>query len=182
LILGISTPGYGAEVFGVIAICLGLMGMGFDIAPMAIAFLIIGSILLLMEIFVTPGFGVLGIGGIICLVIGSIFLIPSYPTGWMISREYQRTLTVCLLTPTLIVAGFFGFALSKVIAIRKKKPVIGELIGEEAVAVDELKPGKTGFVRYRGEYWEAIADEEIKPNEKVLIIEKDGATLIVKKK
>lgn len=183
LIFGISSPGYGAEVFGVIAICLGLIGMGLDIDPMSIIFLIIGVVLLIMEIFITPGFGVLGIGGIICLIVGSIFLVPSYPSGkWMISREYQQMMIVVLLVPTIIVAGFFGFALWKVIKIRKKKSIVGGLIGEEAEAIDELGPEKTGFVKYRGEYWEAKAEEEIKPKEKVIIVEKDGPILMVKKK
>ena len=74
LIFGISSPGFGAEVFGVIAILLSLIGSGFSIPVLGIIFIIMGALLLIIEVYVTPGFGVIGIGGIICLVVGSIFL------------------------------------------------------------------------------------------------------------
>jgi hypothetical protein len=90
LLVGISTPGYGAEVFGVIAILLSLIGSGFSISTLSIIFIIIGCLLLVVEIFVIPGFGAVGVGGIICLIIGSIFLLPNYPTRkWLISGEYM---------------------------------------------------------------------------------------------
>ena len=63
LIFGISSPGYGAEVFGVIAILISLVGSGFAISIVAIIFIIIGCLLFIVEIFVTPGFGVIVIGG-----------------------------------------------------------------------------------------------------------------------
>jgi membrane-bound serine protease (ClpP class) len=61
LIFGISSPGFGAEVFGGIAILLSLIGSGFAIPVLSIIFIIIGCLLLVIEIFATPGFGVIGI-------------------------------------------------------------------------------------------------------------------------
>ena len=181
LLIGISTPGYGAEVFGVIAILLSLIGSGFSISSLSIIFIIIGCLLLAVEIFVTPGFGAVGIGGIICLVIGSIFLIPSYPTRkWLISGEYMTDAIIIMLLVIVLFALFFAFLLYKVLQIRKKKSPVGKFAGEKAVAIERITPEKPGFVRYKGEYWQAKSEVVIETNTKVLIIEKDETMLIVK--
>lgn len=179
LIIGISTPGYGAEIFGVIAILLSLIGSGFSIPTLSIIFIIIGCLLLVVEIFVVPGFGAVGIGGIICLIVGSIFLVPSYP-GWLISRKYMTDAMVILLVLVILFAAFFAFLLYKVLQIRKKKTAIGIFIGEKAVAIDRIAPGKQGYIRFKGEYWQAKSDTTIEPNTKVVIVDKDETTLIVK--
>jgi membrane-bound serine protease (ClpP class) len=181
LLIGISTPGYGAEVFGVIAILLSLIGSGFSISTLSIIFIIIGCLLLAVEIFVTPGFGAVGIGGIICLVIGSIFLIPSYPTRkWLISGEYMTDALIIMLIVIVLFALFFAFLLYKVLQIRKKKTTVGTFAGEQAVAIEQISPNKPGFVRFKGEYWQAKSDTVIKTNTKVVIVAKDETTLIVK--
>jgi len=181
LLIGISTPGYGAEVFGVIAILLSLIGSGFSISSLSIIFIIIGCLLLAVEIFVTPGFGAVGIGGIICLVIGSIFLIPSYATRkWLISGEYMADAIIIMLLVIVLFALFFAFLLYKVLQIRKKKSSTGKFAGEKAVAIERITPEKPGFVRYKGEYWQAKSDVVIETNTKVVIIEKDETMLIVK--
>jgi membrane-bound serine protease (ClpP class) len=181
LLVGISTPGYGAEVFGVIAILLSLIGSGFTISALSIIFIIIGCVLLAVEIFALPGFGAVGIGGIICLIIGSIFLIPNYPTRkWLISGEYMADALTIMLIVIGLFAVFFAFLLYKILQIRKKKPTLGKFIGEHAVTIEQIRPDKPGFVRFKGEYWQAKADMVIETNTKVVIIEKDETTLIVK--
>jgi len=181
LLVGISTPGYGAEVFGIIAILLSLIGSGFTIPTLSIMFIIIGCVLLAVEIFALPGFGAVGIGGIICLIIGSIFLIPNYPTRkWLISGEYMADALTIMLIVIGLFAVFFAFLLYKILQIRKKKPSLGKFIGEHAVTIEQIRPDKPGFVRFKGEYWQAKADTVIETNTKVVIVEKDETTLIVK--
>ena len=183
LIFGISSPGYGAEVFGVIAILLALIGSGFALSTLSIIFIIIGCLLLIIEIFVTPGFGIIGIGGIICLIIGSIFLIPSYPSReWLISSDYMIDALVVSLVVIALFAIFFAFLLYKILQIRQKKMVIGTFIGEKAKTIDRITPDGLGYVRFKGEYWQAQSDNIIEPNTKVIIVGKDETTLIVKTK
>jgi len=183
LIFGISSPGFGAEVFGVIAILLSLVGSGFAISTLSIIFIIIGCLLLIIEIFVTPGFGVIGIGGIICLAIGSIFLVPSYPNReWLISMEYMETAIVISLVVIVLIAIFFVFLLYKVLQIRNKKRAIGIFIGEKARTIDRITPGEPGYVRFKGEYWQARSDNTIEKNTEVVIVDKDESVLIVKPK
>jgi membrane-bound serine protease (ClpP class) len=181
LIFGISSPGFGAEVFGVIAILLSLIGSGFAISTLSIIFVVIGVLLLLVELFVTPGFGIIGIGGMICLIIGSIFLVPSYPNGeWLISMDYIENALIVLLVIVGLLAIFFAFLLYKVVQIRNKKKAIGTFKGEQAVTVDRITPEIKGYVRYKGELWQARSTVYIEPNTKVLILQKDESTLIVK--
>jgi len=183
LIFGISSPGYGAEVFGVIAILLALIGSGFALSTLSIIFIIIGCLLLIIEIFVTPGFGIIGIGGMICLIIGSIFLIPSYPTReWLISSDYMIDALVVSLVVIALFAIFFAFLLYKILQIRQKKTVIGTFIGEKAKTIDRITPDSLGYVRFKGEYWQARSDNIIEPNTKVIIVGKDETILIVKTK
>jgi membrane-bound serine protease (ClpP class) len=178
IIFGISSPGYGAEVFGVIAVLLSLIGSGFAISELSILFLLVGALLLIIEIFVTPGFGVIGIGGTICLIIGSIFLIPSHP-GWLISKHYMIDVMIVLLVIIALIAIFFAFLLFKVLQIRKKKTAVGTFIGEKAKTIDRISSDKPGYVRFKGEYWQAKSDKTIEPNTTVVIVGKEEATLIV---
>lgn len=181
LIFGISSPGHGAEVFGVIAILLSLIGSGFGVSVMSIIFIIVGCLLLIIEIFATPGFGVIGIGGVICLVVGSIFLVPSYSTReWVISMDWINELIIVLAVAVILIAAFFLFLLYKIIKIRKKKTTVGTFIGEEAKTIDHITPDKPGYVRFKGEYWQAKSNTTVEPNTKVVIVDKDEATLIVK--
>ncbi len=183
LIFGISSPGFGAEVFGVIAILLSLVGSGFAIPILSIIFIIIGCLLLIIEIFATPGFGVIGIGGIILLILGGIFLIPNYSsTGWVISMEWINDAILILVVVAVFIAIFFVFLLYKIIQVRKKKAAVGIIVGETAKTIDRLSPDKSGYVRFKGELWHAKSDVIIEPNKKVIILQKEESTLKVKPK
>ena len=183
LIFGISSPGFGAEVFGVIAILLALVGSGFAIPVLSIIFIIIGCLLLIIEIFATPGFGVIGIGGIILLLLGAIFLIPSYSTTrWVISMDWINDAIIILIVAAIFIAIFFAFLLYKVIRIRSKKAAVGTFKGEKAKTIDRISPSNPGYVRFKGELWKATSEIVIEPNTKVIVVEKDESTLKVKPK
>ncbi len=182
IIFGISSPGFGAEVFGVIAILLSLIGSGFAVSTLSIIFIIIGCLLLIIEIFATPGFGVIGIGGIICLLFGGMFLIPNYSTEWAISMDWINQAIIILIAAAVIIAIFFAFLLYKVIEVRRKKAAVGTFIGETAKTIDRITPDKLGYVRFKGELWHATSDITIEPNTKVIIVEKDESTLKVTRK
>ena len=162
LIFGISAPGLGAEIFGVIAILLSLLGSGFSIPLVSGFLLVLGGVLLFIEIFITPGFGVMGIGGAISLIAGSVFLIPDYSNhGWLISMEWTSTALIVLIAVVVLIIIFFVFLLYKILQIRSKKSVIGTFIGEQARAIDRISADTPGYVRFKGEYWQAKSDEII---------------------
>ena len=183
LLTGLSAPGYGAEIFGAIAIIISLLALGFSISYIAILLLIVGFILLAIELFVTPGFGVIGVGGLISIIIGALFMIPNYQNmKWLISQEYQQMLVVFLLVPVLVIAAFFVFILIKFLKIRKKKPAI-DVVGKEAITVDRIDSEKEGYIKLEGEYWKARAKRgEIKPDTEVVVVGREELTLIVEPK
>lgn len=180
IIFGISTPGHGAEIFGTIAVALGLVGLGFSVSLIALFLIVLGVALLIVEI-ATPSFGAVGTGGIIAILIGTLFLAPISPPTFLITPEAQLRILITLLVPTAAVGGFLLFALYKVIQVRRQRPYHDRLIGETAVALDSLGPGKRGYVRYEGELWQAVSEEEIQPDDRVFILRREGPVLTVGK-
>jgi len=177
LIFGVASPGYGGEVIGVICILLGLIGLGFAGATVGGLLLMgFGAILLLAELF-TPGFGILGGGGIFCMILGGLLLFPSGP--WIISREWLNLLTIVVIVVPVAVGSFFIFATYKVIKARRMRPFKIDIVGEVGEAVEQITPGGTGFVIVKGEYWKATSDSPISSNQKVRVIGKQGPILKV---
>ncbi len=177
LIFGLTSPGYGAEIFGVISISLGLIGLGFSINVAGLFLITFGIGLLLFELHVST-FGIIGVTGIACVALGSILLVPTgYPN--MYGSEFQTGLLISLLVPAIVFGGFLAFAIYKVMEIRRKKPVIGDIIGDTARTIDEITPEGKGFVRYQGEMWRARSEVNIGAGKKVVIKGKDGPVLLV---
>ncbi|WP_305064833.1 NfeD family protein [Methanococcoides sp.] len=181
IVIGISNPGAGAEIFGVVAISLGLVGMGFDVNIAAIFLILLGVILFVLELQ-APGFGIFGIAGLVCLIAGSIFLVPMDFPRWYTPADVQRSMIIAIVTPTIVMGILFVFVFYKVLEVRHKKPVIGEdPTGETANAIEDIKAGEEGFVRYKGEYWKAKVKEDISDGNKVVITDVQGPLFIVKK-
>ncbi|TGC07399.1 NfeD family protein [Methanolobus halotolerans] len=178
IILGISNPGFGAELFGIVAIALGLIGTGFDVNIGAIFLVLVGIGLLVLELQ-APGFGVFGIAGLVCIVAGSVLLAPTDFPGNYTPADFQRTILLSIVAPTILVGIFLLFALYKVMEVRKRKPQFGELIGEMATVIRPIEPGIEGYVLHMGEYWKARSGVSIQKGEKVTILEKDGVVLVV---
>ncbi len=178
IILGISNPGFGAEIFGVIAISLGLIGTGFDVNIGALFLILVGIGLLILE-FQAPGFGVFGIAGLVCIIAGSVLLAPTDFPGNYTPAEFQQTIIISVLAPTVVLGIFLVFVVYKIVKVRKSRPLFGELVGDDARAKDGFEPGSTGYVIHRGQYWKAESDEPIAKDQKVKIVKKDGVKLVV---
>ncbi|QHT63132.1 NfeD family protein [Paenibacillus lycopersici] len=61
------------------------------------------------------------------------------------------------------------------------RPIVDELIGQEAWVVKTIAPGETGLVNLRGEIWSAVADERIEEGSKVSVAEVRVTKLVVTK-
>ncbi len=179
LIFGLSSPGIGAEAFGVVALALGLIGMGFNLNFAAIFLILLGMGLILAELH-SHSFGIMAVAGLICVIVGSILLVPTSYPQWYLPGEYQRTLAATFILPSLILGAFLAFAVYKIARIRLAPPAIGQIVGEEAEVLDRLDP--KGYVMFQGEYWRAESDEAVEVGEKVVIMAKDGAVLKVRRK
>ncbi|OGP56466.1 MAG: serine protease [Deltaproteobacteria bacterium RBG_13_52_11] len=169
LLLEFWSPG--AIFPGVVGgICIILAFFAFQMLPInyaGIALILLGVILFIAEIKITS-YGILSIGGVISLLLGSIMLIDS-------PAEFLRISFVNVILPVVVVsAGFFLFALTMVVRAHRRRPTTGKegLIGKTGVATIDLKP--EGVVEIRGELWNAVAEEEIKAGEKIQVEEMEG--------
>ena len=70
----------------------------------------------------------------------------------------------------------------KLFKFSKKNKATGVFIGENAETIDRITPERAGYVRFKGEYWQAKSDNIIEPGTKVVILKKDGSILIVNSK
>ena len=140
------------------AICLLLALASFEVLPINIAALLLvflGVMMLASEAFVTS-YGVMGLGGVAALVLGSLFLIDASQTNLEVSRGIIAGgaigLSAIILGISYVIARDRGRA-----AYTGREGLIGE-IGEvrEAIA-----PGTPGRVFVHGEIWRAVSDHPI---------------------
>jgi membrane-bound serine protease (ClpP class) len=157
------------------AICLILALAAMHVLPVNISglgLLALGVALLIAEAFL-PTFGLVGVGGIVAVVLGSLFLFD-HETGISVS-------------PGLVygVGGAAGAAMLGLAALvyrsRAVRPThgTGGMLGERGVARDRLAP--SGTVLVRGEYWTAESDVPVEPGERVEVTGIDGLVLRVRR-
>ena len=160
---------------------LGLLGTGFSPNLISLFMILLGAVLLAIELFVTPGFGVLGITGIIFLAIG-FALLPSTPSGFSPPPGYVEQFRIVAVSIASGLGAFTGFIVYKVVKAKKRRPEHFVITGKVGRAIDDIKPGSEGFVIINGEYWRAISNEFIEKGSTVVVIGMDGARLVVKKR
>ena len=137
--------------------------------------LILFSLLLfLLEIKITS-YGLLAIGGIVSMLLGSLMLFKSTPS---ISIHLPLNL---IISVTFAISAFFIFAIYMAIRTHTTKVTTGKegITGETGVAVTNIDP--EGQVKLHGEYWKATSQTKIKKNDKISVVKVDGLLLTVKK-
>ena len=168
----------GAVLPGVIgAISLILAFFALQVLPVnyaGVLLLLVGMGLIIAEAF-TPAFGVLGLGGIAALILGSLMLFkeqtvptPALQLGWTVILPVVVTLVVV-----------FGFLARLVIISMKRKPVTGDqgLIGLVGTASTDIDGRGKIFVH--GEYWDALSQAKIAQGARVQVTRIDGLVLRV---
>ncbi len=181
LLFSIISGHYYSVPIGLLLLLLGLVGSGFNVNIVALFILFVGALLFAIEL-VTPGFGVLGITGIIMLAIGFI-LLPLGVPGWFVGNpeEYYQMIIITGIALGLFLGGITAFILYKVIQARRRKPRLWVLEGKIGRALDPIGPGRQGFIIVEGEYWMAESEDEIKPDEYVVVVGRKGRLLVVRK-
>jgi membrane-bound serine protease (ClpP class) len=177
LVFGLSSPGIGSEALGVVALALGLIGQGYNVNIGAVFLLLLGLGLILAELH-SHSFGVLAVAGLICVIVGSILFVPTSFPQWYVPGSYQQSMALAIILPSLILGAFLAFAIYKVARAWFAPPMMGHIVGEEAVAIDRLD--RNGYVLFQGEYWQAEAEDTVENGENVVITGKEGASLRVK--
>jgi len=141
-----------------------------------LALIIFAVILFIAEIKVISH-GILTIGGIISLILGSIMLINTETSLEVIKISWQVILVIVVLT-----AAFFIFAIGFGIKAQSRKPTTGTegIIGEIGEAFSDLEP--EGQVRIHGELWNAESlDGTVSKGTKVKVTQISNLKLMVRK-
>jgi membrane-bound serine protease (ClpP class) len=178
LIFGLSSPGtYIPETIGIIALVLALYGLGtFEVNVLGIILIILGVILSIAEL-VTPTYGGLTVAAAVSFILGAL-LLPKEP---MLSSSFYREFAIAVGGAVVVLVIFFTVAFTAILRIRKRKKAVGgeELIGLQGEVV-EVYDGKA-LIRIRGEIWRAEVEEKLEKGDKVVVVDRDGLILLVKK-
>lgn len=173
LVYEFSSPGVG---FGAVVgtTCLILAGYALSILPVNYAgllLIVIGVVLLILEIPIAS-YGLLSIGGLTLLVLGSLFL---FDTG----QSYFRISLEVIAGTTAATGAFILLAVSKLLKTRRLKPAVGveTLVGQTGEARDALAP--RGMVFVNGELWTAESASRVEKGARVKVVEVKGNVLRV---
>jgi len=179
-VYGLILEGYnpGALVPGVIGgICLLLALYAFQILPVnyaGLALMALGLALIAVELFV-PSFGILGVGGIIAVVFGSVILFDGDVPGFEISTGLIAGMG---LASALVFGAIIWLAAR---SLRKPRRSGREaIVGETAEAIADFSDGG-GRVHLQGEDWRARGPASIGKGDRVRVtaMEPEGFLLDV---
>jgi membrane-bound serine protease (ClpP class) len=164
-------------IVGVIALILSFYSMHtLPVNYAGLALILFGIVLFLLEIKIVSH-GVLTIGGVVSLLLGSMMLIRSHS-----SLEFVGISRAVILSCTVVTAVFFLTIIGIGISAQKRKVVTGieGLIGATAYSLNTLDP--SGTVLLQGEVWNAESIiGKIGQGEKVLVKEIRNLKLYVEK-
>lgn len=159
-------------VVGLISILLAVFALNLlPVRYAAIALLVAAFVLFALEAkFVTHG--ILGIGGIICMVIGALFLVD----GPIPEMRVHLMTALSVSIPLGVIAIFL---MGLVLRARKNQVVTGTegMIGEIGIARTQLGPEGKVFVH--GELWNAISNSPVPEGARVRVAAVNGLRLIV---
>lgn len=168
---GLLFPG----IFGIIALVLAFFSIGtLPINWAGVALIGLAFALFAAEIFVS-GFGVLGIGGAVSLVLGGLLLTSTSNADFQVNRWL-------LYSVAIVIAAFFIMIMSALLRSRRAPAMMGidAMVGRAAVARSSLDPG--GVVFMDGARWQAhTSGPKIEEGEDVVVTEVEGLTLTVEK-
>ncbi|MEQ8172676.1 MAG: nodulation protein NfeD [Candidatus Eremiobacterota bacterium] len=160
-------------VVGGICIILAFFALGtLPVNYAGLALLVFAFILFIIDIK-APTHGILTAGGVISMILGSIFLfnsdLPFYQVSWSIILGVVGTTTV-----------FFVFIITTVLRSHKKKVTTGVegFTGQKGIVKNPLEP--KGQIMLDGALWRAITTGRyVKEGEEVIVKKVDGLTVYV---
>ncbi|MGA8147433.1 MAG: nodulation protein NfeD [Gallionellaceae bacterium] len=169
-----SNPGFVLPgVTGAISLLLALFA--FQMLPVSYAglgLIFLGLIFMASEMFM-PSFGVLGIGGIISFVIGSVMLIdtdiPGYGIPWVV------------IVPVALASALFIFLVASMALKARGRPVVSgreEMIGGIGEVLEGFD-GKDGWAQVHGETWHIRSRQPLVQGQRVRVVRMDGLILEV---
>jgi len=162
-------------VFGGIFIILAFFALQtLPVRAAGILLILFALLLFILEVKVTS-FGILTVGGVIAMFLGSIMLYDETP-GFSVRVDWRVAIAVAVTTGL-----FFVFALGMALKAKASKPTTGRegLLGEKGLAITDIDP--EGDIKVHGEIWRAYSDEAIHKGDKIRVTSVDGLEVKVEK-
>jgi membrane-bound serine protease (ClpP class) len=164
---GVVLPG----ALGAVSLILALFGLSALPTDWAgVVLIVLAAVLFVIDAHVVSH-GALTVAGMISMVVGGLLLFHNAPSRYHVSLPL-------LLTVAIVLGGFWAFALSKAVQVRRRPVTVGvhELVGAPAEVRDD------GFVAVRGELWRArsLDGSPLRPGDHVRIENVDGLVLGVR--
>jgi membrane-bound serine protease (ClpP class) len=172
----LSNPG--AVLPGVVgALSLLLAFYAFQTLPInfiGLLLIILAFILFILEIYVTS-YGLLSVGGVVSLLLGSLMLYQKGEAGMDIAWSV-------LIPVVSIVSLFFIVVAGLVVKSQMRRSVSGDagMRGEQGVAYTDLNP--EGQIFIHGEYWQAVSEVPVAAGDTVEVLKVVGLKLYVRPK
>ncbi len=189
----IKTPGFGVPgVLGISALTLFFLGHiasgSSDWGPMVVFF--VGLLLVALEIFVIPGFGLVGTLGFLCILVSFFwaFGLENVSTALrVVTFSLTAAIAIMILLAVYVLPKtplFRKVSLDAVLSSEegcKAQTADQDLIGAEGVAVTPLRPA--GVVRIAGERHDAASEGDfLDAGAGVVVTGCNGFQLVVRKK
>jgi len=175
LLVEVFHPNILGGVVGVICLLLAFFALGaLPTNWVGVALVLFGFILIGSEIFVA-GFGVLGIGGVIALIVGGWILMGTGNAAVHVSRWLVIGLGVTIGAFALLFIG-------ALVKARRMPSMSGDehLVGAKGRVQSKCDPA--GYVHVEGERWEATAlDPPLPEDTPIIVTGKSGLRLTVKR-
>ena len=136
-----------------------------------VALVLLGIVFMIIEILISS-FGILGVGGIAAFITGSILLLDINSPGYQIAWSLITMMTI-------LTVAFFMLIVSLSVRAMRQKIVAGReaMIGAQGYALET--DGDLWLVRIGGETWQASANGELQPQQKIRVTEISGLVLTV---
>lgn len=169
--------GFVAGVVGAVCLLLGLTALTtLPVQYAALGLVGLGIALMITEAF-APGLGILGIGGVIAFIIGSVFLFD--PAG----ADIDISVSLPLIIGSAATTGALAlFVLGAAVKARSRPALTGaeQMIGSVGEVIEWS--GLHGRIRVHGEIWNARAEGPFAPGDAVVVIQREDLTLFVASK
>jgi len=183
LLMTIGTIGIIAELYSPGAILPGIVGAislilafySFQSLPVnyaGVLLFLLGIVFFVLEASVTS-YGLLAIGGVISMLLGSVMLIKT-------DAEFLR-ISWSVIVPVVTLAALFAFVIVGLgMKAMRRRPMTGreEMVGLVGIVKTALVP--QGQLAVRGELWEAVSDQPLRPGDEAEVTGVDGLRLRVK--
>ena len=133
--------------------------------------MLLGVALMVGELFM-PSFGILGIGGVVSFVMGSILLFDRDSGNLAVSLPLITAVSV-------LSAGFFLIVIRALYASRRRPVVAGaeELVGATGTVAADFSGA--GIIHIHGEQWNARSETPMRSGDSARVTGRDGLTLLI---